>query len=341
MSGWRSQAPLRADLAGGTLDIWPLSQLHDDASTVNVALKLSAHVSFQPGGTRWRLRAGDHGARCSLATSGLQRAARRPRPGDPFALVTRVLADAGVDRPGELVTSVDGPPGGGIGGSSALLVALYGMGQRLQDAPIRRSRIPEIARDLESRVLGLPTGVQDYYPAVYGGALWLHYAPGGTEVERLDVDLEFLGARLVLAYSGRPHASAPSNWGIYRRRLEGDPIAVEAFSRIARAAVLAGRSLRNGDLGGLGRAMDDDWAARKVLEPRLAPPDLRRLEAAGRSAGARAAKCCGAASGGCMLFLLRRPGDRPAVEAALTESGARILPATLSSTGLRIRRKAE
>lgn len=339
MTVWHSVAPLRADLAGGTLDIWPLSQLHEGASTVNVALRLSARAQLRPGGERWNLHAGDHGARTRFAAASTR--TPRRRAGDPFALVREVIRHAGLRQGGELITRVEGPPGGGIGGSSALLVALYGLAMRLQGRRLERSRIPDVARDLEARVLGLPTGVQDYYPATFGGALWLRYEPGGTRVERLDVDLDDLASRLVLAYSGKPHASAPSNWGIYRRRLEGDPAAVKAFGEIGRAAERAARALQHGDLAGLGKAMDADWAARKQLEPALAPPDLRRLEAAGRAAGVMAAKCCGAASGGCMLFLLRRRGDRPSVEEALGRAGARILPAALSRTGLRIRRAGD
>jgi D-glycero-alpha-D-manno-heptose-7-phosphate kinase len=328
---------MRADLAGGTLDIWPLSQIHPGASTVNVALRLSARARFTPGGDSWKLRAGDQGASRRVAAGGIERVANRARPGDPFALVTRVLAHVGAREPGRLVTEVEGPAGAGLGGSSALLIALYGLACRLTGRRLDRGRMAEVARDLESRVLGLPTGVQDYHPAIRGGALRLRYEPGRTLVERLDVDLDALSSRLVLAYSGRPHASAPSNWGIYRRRLENDPAAVTAFGRIVKAADRAGRALERGDWASLGRAMTADWAARKELEPALAPPDLRALEAAGLAAGARAAKCCGAASGGCMLFLLRRPGDRSRVEGALKAAGAQLLSAATSSRGLRLR----
>ena len=56
MTGWVSTAPLRADLAGGTLDIWPLSQLHPGSSTVNVALHIRATARYRAGDGDWRLR---------------------------------------------------------------------------------------------------------------------------------------------------------------------------------------------------------------------------------------------------------------------------------------------
>ena len=43
-----SSAPTRIDLAGGTIDIWPLYLFHDGASTLNAAISLRAHVAIEP-----------------------------------------------------------------------------------------------------------------------------------------------------------------------------------------------------------------------------------------------------------------------------------------------------
>src|SRR4051794_15071434 len=41
-------APTRIDLAGGTIDIWPLYLSHEGASTVNAAISLRAHATIEP-----------------------------------------------------------------------------------------------------------------------------------------------------------------------------------------------------------------------------------------------------------------------------------------------------
>ena len=41
-----ASAPTRIDLAGGTLDIWPLYLFHEDAQTINAAISLRAHCSL-------------------------------------------------------------------------------------------------------------------------------------------------------------------------------------------------------------------------------------------------------------------------------------------------------
>jgi len=42
-----SSAPTRVDLAGGTIDIWPLYLFHPGAMTVNFATSLQARVRIE------------------------------------------------------------------------------------------------------------------------------------------------------------------------------------------------------------------------------------------------------------------------------------------------------
>ena len=42
-----ASAPTRIDLAGGTIDIWPLYLFHDGAATLNAAISLRAHVTVE------------------------------------------------------------------------------------------------------------------------------------------------------------------------------------------------------------------------------------------------------------------------------------------------------
>ena len=50
-----SSAPTRIDLAGGTLDIWPLYLFHEHAQTLNAAISLRAHAEIT-GRTDGRIR---------------------------------------------------------------------------------------------------------------------------------------------------------------------------------------------------------------------------------------------------------------------------------------------
>src|SRR5579871_1282617 len=56
-------APCRADLAGGTLDIWPLYLFHPGAVTVNVAVNVLTMCRITPAkGKAIHLRSDDTGA---------------------------------------------------------------------------------------------------------------------------------------------------------------------------------------------------------------------------------------------------------------------------------------
>src|SRR3954471_13686943 len=44
----KASAPTRIDLAGGTLDIWPIYLFHQNAQTLNAAISLRAHVEILP-----------------------------------------------------------------------------------------------------------------------------------------------------------------------------------------------------------------------------------------------------------------------------------------------------
>jgi D-glycero-alpha-D-manno-heptose-7-phosphate kinase len=43
-----ASAPTRIDLAGGTIDIWPLYLFHDGAATLNAAISIRAHARIEP-----------------------------------------------------------------------------------------------------------------------------------------------------------------------------------------------------------------------------------------------------------------------------------------------------
>src|ERR1700681_4813048 len=58
--GILAQAPCRADLAGGTIDLWPLYLFHPDALTVNFAVNILTTCRITPlKGRRIHLRSLD------------------------------------------------------------------------------------------------------------------------------------------------------------------------------------------------------------------------------------------------------------------------------------------
>jgi D-glycero-alpha-D-manno-heptose-7-phosphate kinase len=243
---------------------------------------------------------------------------------------------------GFAVEVLDQPPvGSGLGASSAFAVALARACLAPDNRRLPPSRLVALLRDLEAAVLAAPTGVQDYYPALFGGALAIHLEPGGERVERLPVRLGWVEERLVVVFSGITHASGMVNWEVYRARVDGDARVATALGEIVGAAAECRRGLLAADENAVGKAMAVEWAARRRLAPAVTNPTLDAIVAAGLAAGARGAKACGAGGGGSLVFW-SPPGRRAAVCAAALAAapvGAFEITGGLARRGAAIRQR--
>jgi len=152
-------APTRIDLAGGTIDIWPLYLEHEGACTVNAAISLRARAEVEPRTDgRVELR--------SIDTNRRQSAARwqdlDPRGELPLlALLARHyrLTNA------TLVTEGQSPAGAGIAGSSALAIAVCGALAKFTGASMDPELLLQTAMNVECKTIRVPTGVQDFRQA--------------------------------------------------------------------------------------------------------------------------------------------------------------------------------
>ena len=313
-----SRAWCRVDFAGGTLDIWPLGLLHPGAVTVNVAIDLAAEVSLRPRSAGYRLLAGESENTVDSPSRWL---------GDSSTALLGHLATVLELPPAEIEVSSDSPRGGGLGASSAIAMAFIAAAERFVGVPDsgveQRSRI---ARDIEARMMGLPTGRQDHLPALLGGLLAIAHQPGGERLERLEADFEALGRSLVVAYTGQSHFSAANNWRVVRRRLDGDAATISSFERIARIAGEVVGAFRSGDLAIVGDLMSAEWRCRRELAEGISTPRIEAILEAALAAGAWGGKACGAGGGGCVALLT--PVNRRAAVIESLANLAEILPAS-------------
>ena len=321
-------APTRIDLAGGTLDIWPISQMIVDATTVNVAVRLMARASVTPRRDRkLEVVSVDRGRR-TLFDLPLGPAAFR----GPLSWLVR-LADAfapGV--PLTLACRAEAPAGAGMGGSSALGVAIGAALARATGQAPGRDALLQRVMNLETREIRVPTGQQDYLAALWGGLSAFRYDPAGVVREALPGarDLE---SRLVLAYTGQPRQSGFSNWDMFRRYIEREAATVKRMERIAALSREMRDALRAGKLDDAGRVLGEEGRLRYSLAPSVATDLLKEADRAARAAGALGAKVCGAGGGGCMVAFAKE-GRRDAVARAIAGTGASLLTVRVASRGV-------
>ncbi|HEV8336883.1 MAG TPA: hypothetical protein VGR67_10735 [Candidatus Polarisedimenticolia bacterium] len=325
-----ARAPTRVDLAGGTLDLWPISLLEEGARTVNAAIDLEASARLVPRrDSAIHLQSLDQ----AIAETYPSVTAMRldGRLGFMARLVREIPPGGGID----LITDCAAPAGSGLGGSSALGIAAGAALARFRGEEISAGALLDLVQGVETQVLRVPTGVQDYHPALRGGALAIHYGVRGTRVEEIPVDIDWLGERMVLCFSGVARSSGVSNWDMLKRYLDGERAAVEGIRRVAGATRRMEKALAAADLEEAAAALAEEWESRKTLSEKVSNREIESQMAAAKRAGALSGKVCGAGGGGCIVFLAH-PENRRRVEQALEEQGARVLAARPRREGLRI-----
>ncbi|MBI2834062.1 MAG: GHMP kinase [Acidobacteria bacterium] len=324
-----ASAPTRIDLAGGTLDIWPLYLYHHGAQTLNAAISLRAHCSLSPlGGRRVVIRSEDTGRIVEAAGWDALRA-----DGD-LRLLERILHFFQADGL-ELVTRSESPMGAGIGGSSALNIAVCSALARWMGVTYSDDQLLNLAMNVEAQTIEVPTGVQDYRPAFYGGVSAIELGVGGVRRVELAVDPVEIERRIVLAYTGASRNSGINNWEVTKRHIDGDRQVFENFERIRDIARAIRQAVTAGDWNEVGWQIAAEWENRKRLAPGVTTSEIEALIERARNAGALGAKVCGAGGGGC-LFCFCDPARLPAVRRALAQGGARVLDFRIERAGVRI-----
>jgi D-glycero-alpha-D-manno-heptose-7-phosphate kinase len=334
-----ARAPTRIDLAGGTLDIWPLYLFHPGALTVNCAVTRHASSVLESaprGSRRIALVSLDSGRRESFASLAALARARRYRLPLLAELVKIFRPQAGFT----LTTSSEAPAGAGLGGSSAIAVAICAALDKFTGAGLRHENWIHISRDAEAIVIRVPTGTQDHYPPAFGGAMAIHLEPGGERREAIGCDLAELDARLVLCYTGKPRQSGINNWEVFKEHINsstsGGRQVQKNLSQIAAVAREVRGALARNRWSEVGRLVNEEWALRRRNLPTISTPMIDRIIAGARRAGAVAGKVCGAGGGGCVALVIE-PEARARVEAVVESVGATILPMRVARQGVSVK----
>jgi D-glycero-alpha-D-manno-heptose-7-phosphate kinase len=337
-----ARAPTRIDLAGGTIDLWPLFLLHDEPLTVNAAIDLYARATVESTGDgSIELVSADRDRKARFGSAEQLRAALKRAPVElefPMRLASHFLGHAQAGKVScRITTDCQAPAGSGLGGSSTLGIALATALDRYTSRGLGDEALLRLTRSIETQVLRIPTGEQDYHPAQQGGTLALHYTVEGTRVERLAVDGAALGRRTVLVFTGVSRSSGISNWDMLKRHLDGDTEVREALDRIIASTHAMRRALLAADWNAAGEALGHEWEARREMSPTVTNEPIDRLIEAARSAGAIAGKVCGAGGGGCVV-LWTKDGMREKVAESAVKQGARVLDCRFVSEGVTVTR---
>jgi len=334
-----SRAPTRIDLAGGTLDIWPLYLFHEGALTVNCAITryASCVIETAPESSR-RIVLASRDTRRQESFASLEALCRARRYKLPLlARLVRFFCPTGGFT---LTTDSEAPAGAGIGGSSAMAVAICAALDRLTRAGLRREDWIHISRDVEAIVIRVPTGTQDHYPPAFGGAAAIVLAPGGERRETLGCDLDELERRLVLCYTGKPRQHGINNWEVFKRHIDGDRRVSQNLEKISGVARAVRAALERSEWNEVGRLIREEWDFRRRNLRTISTPLIDKVISSACRQGALAGKVCGAGGGGCVTLVID-PDARARVEAAVVATGAKVLPLRIDRGGVLVQSDAD
>jgi D-glycero-alpha-D-manno-heptose-7-phosphate kinase len=329
-----SKAPTRVDLAGGTLDIWPLYLFHPGAVTVNAAISRYAHCVLQTneaGDERIKLVSLDTDRAETFASFAQLAKTKRYK----LPLLAEIVKFFKPEGGFTLTTNSEAPAGAGIGGSSAMAVAICAVLDRYTGAGRSKVDWIHISRDAEAVVIRIPTGMQDHYPPAFGGAAAIELPPGGERRVELRVNLDELERRLVVCYTGKPRQSAINNWGVFKAHIDNKGNVQKNLEKISQVAQKMRGALETGDWKEAGKLMHEEWMFRKRNLPTISTKTIDRIIENSRRNGALAGKVCGAGGGGCVVLLIQ-PDARERVEKAIVASGGQLLPMVLDRQGVTV-----
>jgi len=327
-----AQAPCRADLAGGTMDLWPLYLFHPGALTLNFAVNILTTCRITPlKGRRIHLRSLDTRREEQFPGFDALRRAHRLR----LPLAARLLQFFAPKEGLLMETDSESPAGAGISGSSALMIAATAALARFTDRNLTLEQMRVIAQNVEAQIIQVPTGCQDYYPALYGGVSSIHLDADGIHREAVPVTPEEIESRFVLAYTGAPRKSGINNWEVFKAHINGDKRVYRNFERISEIARAMHQALIRGHWEEVARLLREEWKLRRSNAPGITTPLIDKLIAVAARQGGRGAKACGAGGGGCVIFLVEK-GAASRVATAIGDNGGRVLPLQVARDGLRL-----
>lgn len=320
-------------MAGGTIDIWPLYLFHANPVTVNFAIDRYATCILETRRDRQiHIKSLDLKREERFASLEELRKTRKPK----LPLAAHVIRYFAPDTGLTLTTDSESPAGAGIAGSSTLIIAICSALNKLTGAGYSIEKIRQIAQNIEARIIRVPTGCQDYYPAMYGAMSAIELTEAGIVRKAVNLPLEELNARLVLAYTGEPRNSGINNWEVMKAHIGGDKAVHRNFDRIAAIATGMRQALEQAEWKEVARLLREEWSHRKKNAPGITTPLIDRLVDVAKRNGSMGSKVCGAGGGGCVFFLVE-PGAKERVSQALASEGGLLMPVSVAARGVQLK----
>jgi D-glycero-alpha-D-manno-heptose-7-phosphate kinase len=234
-----------------------------------------------------------------------------------------------------VTTTVDAPPGSGLGASSALVVALVEAYRTAFSLPLGRYDVARLAFEIERIDLGLAGGRQDQYSAAFGGVNFMEFLPGDRViVNPLRISTSYLcefEASLIVCFTGQSRASAIIQDQV-RAATQKDQGGLDAMHQLKADAVDMKQALLGGNIQHVAEVLNRSWQAKRRTSKLVSNARVEEIFELGLKNGAVAGKVSGAGGGGFLMFMTD-PEHRYRLVTALNESGVVASPIQFTEGG--------
>lgn len=318
-------SPTRVDLAGGTMDLWPLWAMMGNACTINMSISIFTHCHLQPrDDERIFIESLDFNKTWEFdSLSSLLN--------DESKELVFFKAHISFWKPKtgfRLRTQSESPVGAGLGGSSSLSVSIYKAFSQWLGSTEEVNTLVSHCANIEAQVLQTPTGVQDYYPAAQSGLNILDIEHSGIKSQVLDSHKRDLSEHFFVVYTGRSHHSGINNWQVLKNYIDGDARTRRALDSIREIGFKMRNVCLESDWKAIPELFAQEYRARMLLADAFSSPEIEALKEISEKNGASAFKICGAGGGGCVL-VWADPGATSRLKEKVTQAGYQVLDASL------------
>jgi D-glycero-alpha-D-manno-heptose-7-phosphate kinase len=240
-----------------------------------------------------------------------------------------------------LVSGSEAPIGSGLGASSVLTVSIVNALQTLFSIHMHKNQIAETAHTIEREVLGLSGGLQDHYPAVYGGLNFIEFSKSRkASIQPLDLtnsELSFLESSLLLVYCGKSRDSAKIIEAQTSDLAKANSSTVGYFHEIKDIAHKMRVSISKLDLNELGKLLDTSWNLKKSTNSEITNSLIDSLYDTVKNEGAYGGKMSGAGGGGFLMFIVP-PEKKIHISQKISGKDSVVFPSNIISYGAQVLR---
>lgn len=332
----------RVDLSGGTLDLWPLSTLVPEATTINCSIDCFTFAEFKKNELKADVsnfikifvKSPDFDEKFefkSLTDLYKEKNSKLALIQESFKEFFNTEDDKRTLF-GEWTLVSESPAGSGLGGSSSLLVSLIKVIAELKNITLSEAKMVCLAKNIESRVLQKPAGIQDYFSPIKPGFNCISFSGYGFKRDAMNDVLDFWKNCFTLVDSKIKHHSGLNNWEILKNFVEQKTQSVQWMNGIAKVSKKTKLALENKSIKDLARCFQEELEIRKNISNSYVPEDVSLFlnNLLKSSDLVVSLKLCGAGGGGCIL-VLHDPTKKEALKESLTQQGFSVLPFTLSN----------